>query len=183
MAAPQRATAGRQARRAARRLVIFPSMSRALRTTLLLLASAGLLVLVGSALVRWLPGTGGQVDDPLLSPAAKRVTVDVRNAGGVDGMARAATGHLRSAGFDVVGMGNARRMDLDSSVVIDRVGDLQAAAGVAEALGIARVASQPDSNLFVDVTVQLGADWRVERAEPPERRSALDWLRDLVGSR
>ena len=74
-------------------------------------------------------------------------------------------------------------MDLDSSVVIDRVGDLQAAAGVAEALGIARVASRPDSSLFVDVTVQLGSDWRVERAEPPARRSGLDWLRRLVGTR
>lgn len=144
------------------------------RTALLIVLPAGLMVLLGSALMHWLPDI---LAGPAASPAEERVTIDVRNAGGVSGMARAATQRLRSSGFDVVGMGNAVRMDLDSSVVIDRTGNLQVAAEVAEVLGIKRVTSDPDLNLFVDVSVQLGADWRPFHAEELHRRSPLDWFR------
>ena len=48
-----------------------------------------------------------------------RVTVEVLNAGGVSGMARAATVALRSAGFDVVSFGNASSFDQVESVVVD----------------------------------------------------------------
>ncbi|GIS80058.1 MAG: hypothetical protein CM1200mP14_16240 [Gammaproteobacteria bacterium] len=52
-----------------------------------------------------------------------RVTVEVLNAGGVSGVARAATAALRSAGFDVVSFGNASSFDQVESVVVDRIGD------------------------------------------------------------
>jgi len=150
------------------------------RTALLIVLPAGLVILLGSALVHWIPGI---MAGPAASPAEERVTIDVRNAGGVSGMARAATQHLRSSGFDVVGMGNAVRMDLDSSVVIDRTGNLQVAAEVAEVLGIKRVTSDPDLNLFVDVSVQLGANWRPFQAKELPRRSPLDWFRGVGRSR
>jgi hypothetical protein len=72
-------------------------------------------------------------------------------------------------------MGNADSFDRDSTVVIDRVGREELAEGVANALGIRNVLSQPDPDLFVDVTVLLGRDWaeRAGRADaygaPPER--------------
>lgn len=150
------------------------------RTALLVVLGAGVVVLLGSALMQWVPG---ETSSPAAAPGEDRVTVDVRNAGGVSGMARAATDHLRSAGFDVVSTGNADRMDSDSSVVIDRTGNLRVAAEVAEALGIGTVVTRPDSNLFVDVTVELGSEWRAARAEEVGRRSLLDWFRDLAGSR
>jgi hypothetical protein len=74
---------------------------------------------------------------------------------------------LRDAGFDVVFFGNAGSFDRDSSTVLDRMGTIDAARGVADALGIRNVRSEPDSNLYLDVSVLLGKDWA-----PPEEVAA-----------
>ncbi|HBV05538.1 MAG TPA: hypothetical protein DEF01_02290 [Gemmatimonadetes bacterium] len=90
-----------------------------------------------------------------------RVRVEVQNGGGVTGMARTATDVLRTAGFDVVKFGNARTFDPErSSVVIDRVGRYEAADAISKTLGIDSVLSEPDPNLYVDVTVVLGSPWQ-----------------------
>jgi hypothetical protein len=101
-----------------------------------------------------------------LTPS-KRVRVEVLNAAGRAGLAREATRRLRARGFDVVYFGNAEEFGQDSSVVLDRVGDLRTARSVAGALGIRSVASEPDSSRLLDVTVILGLDW-----PPPERSTA-----------
>ena len=88
-----------------------------------------------------------------------RVTVEVLNAGGVSGVARAATAALRSAGFDVVSFGNASSFDQVESVVVDRIGDPNHALLVASVLGIRNVRSEPDSNLYLDISVLLGSQW------------------------
>jgi len=88
-----------------------------------------------------------------------RVTVEVLNAGGVSGVAREATAALRSAGFDVVSFGNARSFDQVESVVVDRIGDPNPALSVASVLGIRNVRSEPDSNLYLDISVLLGSQW------------------------
>lgn len=104
----------------------------------------------------------------------ERIRVEVLNAGGVAGLAREVTNLLRDDGFDVVQFGNAGTFDRDSTVIIDRVGREELAEGVANALGIRNVLSQPDPDLYVDVTVLLGRDW-AERAagesvgDPPDR--------------
>ena len=155
-------------------------MSRFLKATLFTLVVTGTVVLLGSAMWQWVPEERAPEDEPVLSPAQDRVTVDVRNAGGVAGMARAATDRLRGAGFDVVGIGNAGQFGLESSVVIDRVGKLETAAAVAEALGIDSVTSDPDPNLFVDVTVRLGADWMAPQGSVEGTGNRLvEWLRGL----
>lgn len=86
--------------------------------------------------------------------------VEVLNAAGRAGLARRATGELRAGGFDVVYFGNAPASAPDSSVVIDRVGDLDVARAAAARLGITRVISEPDTTLLVEATVVLGVDWR-----------------------
>jgi LmbE family N-acetylglucosaminyl deacetylase len=94
--------------------------------------------------------------------------VEVLNAGGVSGQARAATQALRDIGFDVVSFGNAGTFDRDSTSVVDRVGRPELARAVAEVLGVDRVVSDPDPNLFVDVTVLLGRDWSEgDGGDPP----------------
>ncbi len=100
---------------------------------------------------------------PDVEPADRpdgRVRVEVLNAGGIRWMARDATRRLRPVGFDVVHFGNAGPSDAGQpSVVIDRVGRTDVAQAVAEALGIHNVQSEPDPNLYVDVSVLLGSEW------------------------
>lgn len=107
---------------------------------------------------------GGQAPAPVRPPSG-RVRVQVLNATRTSGLARTATDVLRDRGFDVVEMGNARGFSPDSSVVLDRVGHVEPARQVADALGIRRVESKRDSNLVLDVTVVLGSDWRVPSGE------------------
>ena len=95
-----------------------------------------------------------------------RVRVQVLNAGGIAGLARDATEYLRDFGFDVVDFGNAGDFDAGTSVVLDRVGRDEIARAVADVLGINNVRSQPDSDLYVDVSVLLGSEWR--RPDLPE---------------
>lgn len=161
-------------------------MQRTLKAALFVVVGGGAVVLALSAIGQWIPDDTAPEGQPLLSRGADRITVDVLNAGGVDGMAKVATDHLRAAGFDVVKLGNASNFDQDSTVVIDRVGSLQKAAAVAEALGVRSVSSERDANLFVDVTVRLGSDWTTPAAEvgdEPEEDGLLDWLRRVTGQR
>jgi hypothetical protein len=90
----------------------------------------------------------------------QRVRVQVLNASGRPGLARDATRELRDRGFDVLEFGNAPAgSDPERSVVLDRVGKLELARQVADAIRIGRVQAKPDSNLVLDVTVILGRDW------------------------
>lgn len=119
------------------------------------------LVLIGS-LVAGLGG--GEEQAPITGPDVDlpddRVRIEVLNAAGVSGLARAATVRLRAAGFDVVFYGNATGFDRDTSWVIARTGNGAMAAEVAEAAGIERTRAEPDSTRYVDVTVVIGRDWR-----------------------
>ena len=97
-----------------------------------------------------------------------RVRVEVLNGGGVSGAARRATDLSREAGFDVVYFGNARSFDQAESEVVDRVGRPELARAVAEVLGIRNVRSDPDSDLYVDVSVVLGSDWQPDAEPEPD---------------
>jgi len=121
-------------------------------------------VFAGSALSQWweVPGSEAAAEAvrAIVRPR-ERVRVEVLNAGGRPNMARDATETLRDLGFDVVYFGNAGSFGNDSSVVLDRVGRIDLARAVADALGIQSVRSEPDPNLFLDVSVVLGDGWDV----------------------
>ncbi len=152
-------------------------MGSRLRGLTVLLAVVAVGAFLGSALSQWLPDAGaGQAAGPQgVEPTAAgsapigRVRVEVLNAAGTEGLARRATEFLRERGFDVVYFGNAEQFDMDSTLVLDRVDRLAAARAVADSLGVRRVLSEPDSNLYLDVTVRLGLDWE----PPPERGGAV----------
>lgn len=113
------------------------------------------------------PSNGAVPDAVDVARAEGRVRVEVLNGAGTAGLARLATHTLRSAGFDVVYFGNASGERADSSLVIARTGDEARARAVAAALGIARVVSQPDTALYLDVSVVLGREWRPNEAPLP----------------
>lgn len=97
---------------------------------------------------------------PAVDPGdSERPRVEVLNASTRAGLARDATARLRDAGFDVVFYGNAPANVPDSTVVLDRLGRIEAAWGVARALGIERVRTAIDSTLLLEVSVILGSDW------------------------
>lgn len=138
-------------------------MGGRVRTLILAVALVAVGVFAGSAMSQWweVPGSESAAEAVravVLRPR-ERVRVEVLNAGGRPNMARAATQALRDNGFDVVYFGNAGSFDKDSSVVLDRVGRLDLARSVADALAIRSVRSEPDPNLFLDVSVVLGEGW------------------------
>lgn len=111
-------------------------------------------------------GRRGGSASPMLEPEMQVIDaptaagrVEVLNASGERGMARAVTQRLRAAGFDVVYFGNAPASAGDSTIVLARIADDAVARAVAEHLGIARVATVPDTTLFLEATVILGRDW------------------------
>lgn len=170
-------------------------MGRLLRGLALVAVLGGLTLLAGSTVLQWWepPGTTSVTTDVIANPR-ERVRVEVLNAGGVAGMAREATEVLRDAGFDVVEFGNADAFDRDSSVVLARLGRVDLASMVADALAIPTYQDEPDSTAYVDVTVLLGSTWdpsilierEAERAQgtvaapPPEPgwRGVLSRLRE-----
>ena len=144
---------------------------------LLVVLAAG--VFIGSAVSQWKPLPEAQRRDvvgrnPVMRPLG-RVRVEVLNASGTESMARLATDLLRDSGFDVVFFGNADHFGDDSTVVFDRTGDLNAARAVADVLGARSVRAEPDSNLYLDVTVLLGREWTPQRPEASDGEDPGPW--------
>ena len=90
------------------------------------------------------------------------IQVEVRNGAGVDHLAAQTTHYLRNQGFDVVDVGNYASFNQERSVVIDRVGDLEAARKVAEALGLSadRVRQEIRRQYYLDASVIIGHDYK-----------------------
>ena len=89
-----------------------------------------------------------------------RIQVNIMNATSQRELARTVMEYLRNRGFDVVELGNFTPEP--RSFVLGRTGDVRSARNVALALGIADscVRLEPDSTLFLDASVYIGADYR-----------------------
>lgn len=89
------------------------------------------------------------------------IQVEVRNGAGVDHLAERTTQYLRDQGFDVVDTGNYSSFDQEQSVVIDRIGNMEAARRVAEALGIPsnRVRQDIRRQYYLDASIIIGHDY------------------------
>ena len=86
--------------------------------------------------------------------------MEVLNATGRPGVARAGTLTLRRAGIDVVYFGNASEtVPLDSTRIVVRRGSLDAGTRVRAALKVGRVVLERDSARLLDVTVIVGRDF------------------------
>lgn len=89
------------------------------------------------------------------------IQVEVRNGCGVAGLAGETTRYLRRKGFDVVEVGDYTSFDEPHSLVIDRVGDPEAARKVAAAMGIpeAHIVEDIQLDLYLDASVVIGRDY------------------------
>ncbi len=107
----------------------------------------------------WAWQRSGQLGMPYPIPGeGRRITVEVLNATGVDGLARATAQQLRRQGIDVVYFGTAATDTLRETLIAVRRGDTTRAAGVRAALGVGRLVVQPDPRLLLDASVLLGHD-------------------------
>jgi hypothetical protein len=99
------------------------------------------------------------------------ITVEVLNANGRAGDARAGTRLLRRAGIDVVYFGNAPAAEstLDSTRIIVRRGDRKIGEKIRAALRVGTIVVQLDSARLLDASVLLGADFSAVA------RSSLDF--------
>mgnify|MGYP000102369702 FL=1 len=89
------------------------------------------------------------------------IQVEVQNGAGADNLAERTTEYLRDQGFDVVSVGNHTDFDQEHSVVIDRIGNPEAARNVAEALGLPRkrVRQNLKPQYYLDASVIIGHDY------------------------
>ena len=92
---------------------------------------------------------------------ARVLQLDVLNGCGVKGVSVKFTGYLRAHDFDVVDIRNYRSSHMSRTLVVDRVGNLEAARRVALALGVDRehIVQQLNPDYFVDVSVIIGEDY------------------------
>ena len=89
------------------------------------------------------------------------IQVEVRNGCGVTGLAAEMTQFLRGEGFDVVEVGDYTSFNEPKTLVIDRVGNLEAARQVAASLGLPedRVIQEIRQDYFLDASVVIGQDY------------------------
>jgi hypothetical protein len=101
-------------------------------------------------------------EKPALQPVARNIQVEVLNGCGKDGLARRVTEFLRKKEVDVVSQGNYLNFDVRNSIILDRVDNPERASQLAKILGISRdqIQVKKDSNLQLDATVVLGADYK-----------------------
>jgi hypothetical protein len=120
--------------------------------TLALILSAGFQQLVAGREQRSMEEVSAAVPLEILR-------VQVQNGCGVRGAAMAVASLLRSQpGIDVVQIGNAQGVEVERSIVLDRVGRPDHAARVARALGIEDVLLQRNTADDFELTVIVGYD-------------------------
>ena len=87
--------------------------------------------------------------------------LDVLNGCGAKGVSAKFTSYLRAHEFDVVDIRNYRSSHLPQTLVVDRLGNLEAARRVAAALGVGQehIVQQINPDYFVDVSVVIGMDY------------------------
>lgn len=88
------------------------------------------------------------------------IQLNILNATGKSGLASKARNYLRQLGFDVVEIGNYET-ELDSSLVIDRLGDKTSSFKLTRAVGINenKIQTVIDSSLYLRATLVLGKDF------------------------
>jgi len=88
------------------------------------------------------------------------IQLNVLNATGEPGIASKTRNHLRKLGFDVVEIGNYETR-LDTTIIIDRLGDKLSAFKLSRAIGLdeKKIITDIDYSLYLRATIVLGKDY------------------------
>ena len=115
-------------------------------------------VLLGAG-IWWFTGQDSQplVEYPIPGEGG-RVTLEVLNGTGIDGLAAATTRRLRQVGLDVVSYGTAPTDTFQLTQILVRRGDSTGAVRIREALQAGEIRVAFDARLLLDVSVILGLD-------------------------
>ncbi|MDP2207159.1 MAG: LytR C-terminal domain-containing protein [Bacteroidota bacterium] len=105
--------------------------------------------------------TTGNNQPTLIDTSRQIIQVEILNGSGGKGIAAKFTNYLRTKGIDVVDTRNYRSSDIEETIVIDRIGNLQNASQVANALGVSdtKIIQQINTDYFIAVTVVIGKDY------------------------
>ncbi len=88
------------------------------------------------------------------------IKVEVLNGCGKKGLARRLTEVLRDEGFDVIYIGNAKKI-YDETIVVDRLSKSKKyARTVAKRIGVRKVVALIDSTKGIQTTVIIGSDYK-----------------------
>ena len=128
------------------------------------LISIGLLLVIGYfsyALLSQSAKPIESVNQNMPAGQARVIQLDVLNGCGAKGVGSKFTTYLRSCGFDVVEMKNYKTFNVQQTLIVDRIGDLELARRVASALGVSskNIIQQINPDYFVDVSVVIGNDF------------------------
>ncbi len=139
------------------------SKGNLLRYSIISVLSVLIILMLSSFVFRMIisPRVDSSLEDYVVPRTVEEVIqVNVLNGCGKSGLAAKARNFLRSRGFDVVEIGNARK-EYDKSLVIDRVGDELSSKKVAYAIGVedSLVTSKIDSSLYLRSTIIIGMDF------------------------
>ena len=104
------------------------------------------------------------------------IQVQVLNGSGVKDLGRQMREHLIGLGFDVVETDNYSHFNVEKTVILDRVGNLDAAEQVALAIGLLPEDVTPEvvKEYYLDATVLIGHNyqqvlpWKLPEPELPE---------------
>ncbi|MEE9225967.1 MAG: LytR C-terminal domain-containing protein [Bacteroidota bacterium] len=135
---------------------------RTLQNWLLNVVLSGLIFLIAYLAIGLVTSTSKDQTAPAaLQSLSKVPRVDVVNGCGVSGVALQFAQFLSAHGIDVVEVGNHNTFDVEESVVVDRVGNFDAAMHVAVVLGIPRsnVIQQVNQEYFLDVSIVIGKNY------------------------
>lgn len=90
------------------------------------------------------------------------IQLELLNATGVEGLAGEMRQYFIDLGFDVVEVGNLPSGSVQETVILDRIGNPDAAEQVALALGVdsTRIRQDLKPTWFIDASIHIGADFR-----------------------
>jgi len=136
--------------------------SNAVMNVALVALSVLVLVLLYSFITRSvLPRTDAAREDNPTGLVGDVMQVEVRNGCGVEGLAAEMRHFLHNGGFDVVEVGDHTSFNQQRTLVIDRVGDLEAAHKLARVLGVpdGQVVQEVREDYYLDASIIIGHDY------------------------